>query len=53
MGHNDYSMLVQKYGRWAGSELPSELERIWGSMQNMRQMVLNLPQENSEETITS
>lgn len=53
MGHNDYSMLVQVYARWIDSESPSELERIWESMQNMRQIVPNLSQENSEETITS
>jgi len=45
LGHNDYSMLVQVYARWIDSESPSELERIWASMQNMRQIVPNLSQD--------
>ncbi|HWK69547.1 MAG TPA: tyrosine-type recombinase/integrase [Burkholderiaceae bacterium] len=50
LGHNDYSMLVQVYGRWIDSESPSELERIWAGMQNMRQIVPNLSQETYQET---
>ncbi|MEB2401724.1 MAG: tyrosine-type recombinase/integrase [Alcaligenaceae bacterium] len=53
MGHNDYSMLVQVYARWIDSESPSELERIWESMQNMRQIVPNLSQKICEEYITT
>jgi len=45
MGHSDYSMLVQVYGRWIDSESPSELERIWEGMQNMVQIAPNLPQK--------
>lgn len=53
LGHNDYSMLVQVYGRWIDSESPSELERIWAGMQNMHQIVPNLSQETYEETASA
>lgn len=44
MGHRDYSMLVQVYGRWIDSESPRELERIWEGMQNMAKITPELPQ---------
>lgn len=44
MGHRDYSMLVEVYGRWIDSESPRELERIWEGMQHMAATVPNLSQ---------
>lgn len=44
LGHKDYSMLVNVYGRWIDSESPRELERIWEGMQNMAKSDPNLPQ---------
>ncbi|WP_110968299.1 site-specific integrase [Pseudomonas huaxiensis] len=32
MGHKDYTMLVQVYAKWMDDESPSELSRIWQSM---------------------
>lgn len=45
MGHRDYSMLVQVYGRWIDSESPRELERIWEGMQNLAKSAPKLPQK--------
>lgn len=44
MGHKDYSMLVEVYGRWIDSESPKELERIWEGMQKMENVVPDLSQ---------
>ncbi|MEQ1802561.1 MAG: tyrosine-type recombinase/integrase [Gammaproteobacteria bacterium] len=45
LGHKDYSMLVQVYGRWIDSESPRELARIWEGMQNMAASVPFLSQK--------
>ncbi len=44
MGHKDYSMLVNVYGRWIDSESSRELERIWEGIQNMAKNVPELSQ---------
>jgi len=45
VGHRDYSMLVNVYGRWIDTESPKELERIWEGMRNMAKNAPNLPQK--------
>lgn len=45
MGHKDYSMLVNVYGRWIDSESPRELERVWEGMQNIAKNVPELSQK--------
>lgn len=52
MGHKDYSMLVEVYGRWIDTESSRELERIWEGMQNMAQITPKLHQKVIEESVS-
>jgi integrase len=36
MGHKDFTMLVDVYGKWMDEESPNELQHIWSGMQKLK-----------------
>lgn len=48
MGHKDYDMLQEVYGKWMESASKSESEKIWEKMQSCGHFAPMAPQENQD-----
>lgn len=48
MGHKDYEMLQEVYGKWMATASKSESQKIWEKMQNSGHFAPMAPQENQD-----
>ena len=48
MGHKDYEMLQEVYGKWMATASKSESQKIWEKMQNNGHFAPMAPQENQD-----